>query len=74
MGLDTVVVAFFVIWMIVFVACTLTTGANTLIKSSYEGYSAFSQTTMDRLHTGIKINDTELINELSLTEQRNTFI
>jgi len=59
MGLDTVVVGFFVIGMIVFVACVLTTGANTLIKSSYEGYSEFSQTAMDRLHTDIKINDTQ---------------
>jgi len=59
MGIDTVVVAFFVIWMIVFVACTLTTGANTIIKSSYEGYATFSQTTLDRLHTDIKLNDTQ---------------
>ena len=59
MGLETVVVAFFVIGMIVIVACTLTAGANHLIKSSYEGYTAFSQTTMDRLHTNIKITDAE---------------
>jgi flagellar protein FlaF len=64
MGLETVVVAFFVIGMIVVVACTLTLGANNIIKTSYEGYTAFSQTTMDRLHTNIKItnatlNDTE---------------
>lgn len=59
MGLETVVVAFFVIGTIVVVACALTTGANHLIKSSYEGYNAFSQTTMDRLHTNIKINSTQ---------------
>ena len=59
MGLDTVVVGFFVIVMIVLVACVLTTGANNLIKSSYEGYSAFSQTALYRLHTDIKINDTQ---------------
>jgi flagellar protein FlaF len=59
MGLYTVVVAFFVVGTIVVVACALTTGANNLIKSSYEGYSAFSQTTMDRLHTNIKINSTQ---------------
>jgi len=57
MGLDTVVVAFFVIGTIMVVACTLTMGANNLIKTSYEGYSAFSQTTMDRLHTDIKLNN-----------------
>ena len=59
MGLDTVVVAFFVIGMIVVVACALTTGANNLIKSSYDGYNAFSQTTKDRLHTYIKIYSTQ---------------
>ena len=59
MGLETVVVAFFVIGTIVIVACTLTTGANHLIKSSYDGYNALSQTTMDRLHTNIKINSTQ---------------
>jgi flagellar protein FlaF len=57
MGLDTVVVAFFVVGTIMVVACTLTMGANNLIKTSYEGYSAFSQTTMDRLHTDIRINN-----------------
>lgn len=57
MGLETVVVAFFVIGMIVVVACTLTAGADHLIKSSYEGYTAFSQTSMDRLHTDIKVNN-----------------
>jgi archaeal flagellar protein FlaF len=56
MGLDTVIVAFFVIGIIVFVAGTLTLGANNLIKSSYEGYSAFSKTTMERLHTDIEVN------------------
>jgi archaeal flagellar protein FlaF len=55
MGLETVIIAFFVIGTIVVVACTLTAGANNIIKSSYEGYSAFSQTTMDRLHTNIKL-------------------
>jgi archaeal flagellar protein FlaF len=57
MGLDTVIVAFFVIGIIVFVAGTLTLGANNLIKSSYEGYSAFSKTTMERLHTDIEVNN-----------------
>ena len=55
MGLETVIVAFFVIGMIVVVASTLTLGANQIVKSSYEGYTAFSKTTMDRLHTNIKI-------------------
>lgn len=57
MGLETVVVAFFVIGMIVVVACTLTLGANNVIKNSYEGYTAFSQTAIDRLHTNIKISN-----------------
>jgi archaeal flagellar protein FlaF len=57
MGLDTVVVAFFVIGTIMVVACTLTIGANNLIKSSYDGYITISQTTMDRLHTDIKLNN-----------------
>jgi archaeal flagellar protein FlaF len=60
MGLETVIVAFFVIGTIVVVACTLTMGANNLIKSSYEGYTEFSQTTMDRLHTDIKLNNATL--------------
>lgn len=60
MGLETVVIAFFVIGTIVVVACTLTAGANHLIKCSYEGYSAFSQTTVDRLHTNIKISNATL--------------
>jgi len=55
MGLDTVIVAFFVIGTILVVAGTLTMGANNLIKSSYDGYIATTQTTMDRLHTNIEI-------------------
>ena len=57
MGLDTVIVAFFVVGTILVVASTLTMGANNLIKSSYEGYTAITQTTMDRLHTNIEIHD-----------------
>ena len=57
MGLDTVIVAFFVVGTILVVASTLTMGANNLIKSSYEGYTATTQTTMDRLHTNIEIYD-----------------
>jgi flagellar protein FlaF len=57
MGFDTIIVAFFVIGTIVVVACALTTGANNLIKTSYEGYTASSQTAMDRLHTDIKVNN-----------------
>jgi archaeal flagellar protein FlaF len=60
MGLETVIVAFFVIGTIVVVACTLTAGANHLIRSSYEGYAAFSQTAIDRLHTNIEISNTTL--------------
>jgi len=32
-------------------------GANNLIKSSYEGYTATTQTKMDRLHTDIEIHN-----------------
>ena len=68
MGLETVVVAFFVVGTIVVVANALTMGANTLVKSSYEGYSASSQTTMDRLHTDIRIsNSTFTDNNVHLT-------
>lgn len=57
MGFDTIIVAFFVIGTIVFVACTVTMGANNLVKTSYEGFTASSQTTMDRLHTNIKLEN-----------------
>ena len=60
MGLESVIVAFFVIGTIVVVACALTAGASNIIKSSYEGYTAFSQTTLDRLHTNIKIINASL--------------
>jgi flagellar protein FlaF len=57
MGLDTVVVAFFVIGMILVVAGSVTMGANNLIKTSYEGYISISQTTMEKLHTNIEIQN-----------------
>lgn len=55
MGLDTVVVAFFAVGTILVVAGTLTMGASNLVESSYDGYVATSQTTMERLHTNIEI-------------------
>jgi flagellar protein FlaF len=55
MGFESVIVGFFVIGTIVVVACALTAGASNIVKSSYEGYTAYSQTTIDRLHTNIKI-------------------
>lgn len=68
MGLETVIIAFFVIGTIVVVACTLTAGANHLIKCSYEGYTASSQTLIDRLHTSIEIsNVTRTDNYVHLT-------
>lgn len=68
MGLETVIIAFFVIGTIVVVACTLTMGANNLIKSSYEGYTEFSQTSLDRLHTSIEISNVTLTdNHVHLT-------
>ena len=54
MGLDTVIVAFFVVGTILVVAGTVTMGTNDLIKSSYNGYVAIHETTMDRLHTSIE--------------------
>lgn len=57
MGLETVIVAFFVIGLIIVVACSLTIGANNLVKSSHEGYTSFSQSAIDRFHTNIKISN-----------------
>jgi flagellar protein FlaF len=54
MGLDTVIVAFFVVGTILVVAGTVTMGTNDLIKSSYNGYVAIHETTMDRLQTSIE--------------------
>lgn len=70
MGLDTVVVAFFVVGTILVVAGTLTMGTHTLIESSYNGYISASQTTMERLHTNIEIQNIVLngeTNHLHLT-------
>lgn len=57
MGLDTVVVAFFVVGVVLVLAGTLTMGTNTLVETSYNGYVSASQTAMDRLHTNIEIKD-----------------
>ncbi|MCQ1535938.1 flagellar protein FlaF [Methanosarcina sp. KYL-1] len=57
MGLDTVIVAFFVVGMILVVAGTVTMGTSNLLESSYEGYAAIQETTMDRLHTNIEITN-----------------
>ncbi|HWR24916.1 MAG TPA: flagellar protein FlaF [Methanosarcina sp.] len=57
MGLDTVVVAFFVVGTILVVAGSITMGANNLIETSYKGYVSASQTTLERLHTNIEIQD-----------------
>lgn len=68
MGLETVLVAFFVIGMILVVTCTITIGTNNLLKSSHEGYSSFSQTAFERLHTSINIsNVTVSENHIHLT-------
>ncbi|MGB9928402.1 MAG: flagellar protein FlaF [Methanosarcina sp.] len=55
MGLDTVIVAFFVVGTIVVAAGSLTMGASNFIECSYDGFKETSQTTMERLHTDIKI-------------------
>jgi flagellar protein FlaF len=57
MGLDTVVVAFFVVGMMLVVAGSITMGANNLIETSYKGYISASQTTLERLHTNIEIQN-----------------
>lgn len=57
MGLDTVIVAFFVVGTILVVAGTLTMGANNLIESSHEGYVSAHQTMMDKLQTRIEIQN-----------------
>lgn len=57
MGLDTIIVAFFVIGMVLVVAGTLTMGTNNLVESSYHGYVSAHQSMMDRLQTRIEIED-----------------
>lgn len=57
MGLDTVIVAFFVMGTIMVVAGTLTMGTNNLVESSYHGYVSAHQTMMDRVQTSIKVHN-----------------
>ena len=57
MGLDTVIVAFFVFGMVLVVAGTLTMGTTNLVESSYNGYVSAHQTMMDRLQTRIEIRN-----------------
>ncbi|WP_235268100.1 hypothetical protein [Methanosarcina mazei] len=57
MGLDTIIVAFFVIGTVLVVAGTLTMGTNNLVESSYHGYVSAHQSMMDRLQTRIEIED-----------------
>ncbi|WP_269849366.1 hypothetical protein [Methanosarcina horonobensis] len=57
MGLDTVIVAFFVVGTILVVAGTLTMGTNNLVESSFHGYVSAHQTMMDRLQTRIEIRN-----------------
>jgi flagellar protein FlaF len=55
MGLDTIIVAFFVMGTVLVVAGTLTMGTNNLVESSYHGYVSAHQTMMDRLQTSTEI-------------------
>lgn len=55
MGLDTIIVAFFVFGMILVVAGTITMGANNLVESSYNGYVSAHHSMMDQLQTRIVI-------------------
>ncbi|HII79677.1 MAG TPA: flagellar protein FlaF [Methanosarcina sp.] len=57
MGLDTIIVAFFVIGAVLVVAGTITMGANNLVESSYNGYVSAHHTMMDRLQTRIEIQN-----------------
>ena len=67
MGLDTVIVAFFVVGTIIVVAGTLTMGTHNLIESSYHGYVSASQTTMDRLQTSIEIQNITFLTDKQIT-------
>lgn len=62
MGLDTIIVAFFVMGTILVVAGTLTMGTSNLVESSYHGYVSAHQTMMDRLQTSIEIQQPILFN------------
>jgi flagellar protein FlaF len=55
MGLDTIIVAFFVMGTVLVVAGTLTMGTNNLVESSYHGYVSAHQIMMDRLQTSTEI-------------------
>jgi flagellar protein FlaF len=57
MGLDTIIVAFFVIGTVLVVAGTITMGANNLVESSYDGYVSAHQTMMYRLQTSTEIQN-----------------
>lgn len=57
MGLDTVIVAFFVFGMILVVAGTITMGTNNLVESSYHGYVSAHHSMMDQLQTRIVIQN-----------------
>ncbi|ABE51345.1 flagellar protein FlaF [Methanococcoides burtonii] len=57
MGLDTVIVAFFVITTMLVVANTLVFGMNEFIDSSFDGYSAMHTTTIDKMQTDIEIQN-----------------
>jgi len=56
MGLETVIVAFFAVGTILIVAGALTMGTSNLVETSYNGYTAISQSTMERLHTNIEVS------------------
>jgi flagellar protein FlaF len=57
MGLDTVIVAFFVIGTILALVATITIGTSNLLETSYDGYITAHKTTMNQLHTNIEITD-----------------
>jgi flagellar protein FlaF len=55
MGLDTVIVAFFVLTTMLVVANTFAIGANEFVDSVYDGYTSMHTTTMEKLQTDITI-------------------
>jgi flagellar protein FlaF len=57
MGLDTIIVAFFVMGTVLVVAGTLTMGTNNLVESSYNGYVSAHQTMMNQLQTSTEIQN-----------------
>jgi len=55
MGLDTVIVAFFVLTSMLVIANTFVMGANEFVDSAHDSYTSMHTTNMDKLQTDITI-------------------